>query len=107
MVNILSVKTGDLILCEWEDSYGCSPTWQTIQEDVEPLGMVCKSVGWVMRKSKKFVVIVPHLSRANDIADQQGCGDMTIPTASIVRIKRISAFAFCALPAPNRKQPRF
>lgn len=84
-------KNGDLILCEWLDSYGCSPSWETIEKGVKPLGMACKSVGWLVRQSEKFIVVVPHLSQKNEIADQQGCGDMTIPRSAIVRIKRLAS----------------
>jgi len=100
-------KVHDLVLCEWEDSYGCSQNWQAIEADGEPQLMTCKSVGWVIRKNRRCIVIVPHLSLNTELAEQQGCGDMTIPTASIVRIKRINAASSCASLEPNRKQPRF
>lgn len=94
------------MLCEWEDSYGCSAHWQTIEPDCEPRLMTCKSVGWLIRKSRRCIVIVPHLSLNTEIAEQQGCGDMTIPAASIIRIQRINAAFSCASPVPNRNQPR-
>jgi len=81
------LKIGALILCEWEDSYGCSPQWQIISSDEKPRGMICKSVGWLIRKSKRHMVIVPHISEANEIAERQGCGDMTIPIAAVVKLK--------------------
>jgi hypothetical protein len=83
------IKTGQLVLCEWMDSHGCSPTWQTAEPDIEPRLMTCKSVGWMLRKSRQCIVIVPHLSTNTDIAEQQGCGDMTIPTTAIIRLARL------------------
>jgi hypothetical protein len=102
-----TVNIGDLVICEWEDSFGCSSIWQIIEPDCEPRIMTCKSVGWLIRKSSRCIVIVPHLSLNTDIAEKQGCGGMTIPTASIIRIKRITAAFSCASPAPDRMRPRF
>jgi len=106
----------ELVFVEWQDSYGCSSSWQEINPDGEPQMMLCHSVGWIIRKNKKCVVIVPHLSQNEELAKQQGCGDMTIPTASIVRIvrlklpvsKRTSVSSSCdGLPVRDRKQLRF
>ncbi len=73
-------------LIEWVDSYGCSPRWESV-EDIEPRPLVCRSIGWIAHQSKKSVVIVPHLTcPERDGTKQQGCGDMTIPTACIVRM---------------------
>jgi hypothetical protein len=75
---------------EWEDSYGCSSDWQEIHPEGEPQLMICHSFGWVIRQNKKCVVIVPHLSQNIHAAPQQGCGDMTIPRASIRRMTRLA-----------------
>lgn len=84
MVIMDSPKTPYLI--EWVDSYGCSPRWENI-EDVKPTPLVCRSIGWIVHRDKKSVVIVPHLTcPERDGFKQQGCGDMTIPAACIVRI---------------------
>ncbi len=71
-------------LIEWLDSYGCSPTWEPV-ENCEPKPLICRSVGWIVHRDKRCVVIVPHLASDNGNAKRQGCGDMTIPTASILR----------------------
>jgi hypothetical protein len=78
-----------LVFVEWQDSYGCSATWQEIDPQQEPEMMLCHSVGWVVKRTKECIVIVPHLSQNDNLARQQGCGDMTIPTAAIVRITPI------------------
>ena len=100
-----------LVFIEWEDSYGCSSNWQEINPEGEPEIMLCHSVGWIIRKTRKCVVVVPHLSQNTEIAKQQGCGDMTIPTACIVRMiplhipKRVSASS-CASLARDRNRRR-
>lgn len=76
-----------LVYVEWLDSYGCSATWQHLSAAKDAAPMVCRSVGWLLHDSKQCKVIVPHVSDAerDDLA-AQGCGDMTIPTAAIVRL---------------------
>jgi hypothetical protein len=75
-----------LVLVEWVDSYGCSSSWQDIA-NCEPGVMVCKSVGWLIHDDEKCKVVVPHMNQPDHPnASQQGCGDMTIPSKSIVKI---------------------
>ena len=82
-----------LVLVEWQDSYGCSANWQTL-EGVECAPLTCRSVGWLFKDGDDFKVIIPHLSDPDHPSiSQQGCGDMAIPTRAIVRI--------VDLPIPN------
>ena len=76
---------------EWEDSYGCSSSWEDLNEsdNREPEHMRCRSIGWLVRQSKRNVVIVPHLAENERMGIKQGCGDMTIPTASILSLTRL------------------
>jgi len=79
-----------LVLVEWLDSYGCSSEWQTL-EGSEAKPLVCRSVGWLLHDKPDCKVIVPHVSEWNYAnAPQQGCGDMTIPTKSILNIFDLS-----------------
>ena len=79
-----------LVLIEWLDSYGCSPSWEPI-DSVNPLPMTVRSVGWLICDAKECKVIVPHLSEANHPnGSQQGCGDMTIPAVAILKITDLS-----------------
>lgn len=106
-MNRRSPSVGDLVICEWEDSSGCSSSWQFVEPDVEPELMTCKSVGWLLRKNKKCIVVVPHLSTNTVIAGQQGCGDMTIPTAAIRSIKRLNGASCASVPVTGQSQQRF
>ena len=73
-----------LVYIEWQDSYGCSPDWENL-EDCSAVPMVCRSVGWLVHDDEKCKVVVPHLNEANHPnAVLQGCGDMTIPTVAVV-----------------------
>jgi hypothetical protein len=76
------------VLVEWEDSFGCSSTWASV-ERIAPSALVCRSVGWLVYDGKDCKVIVPHLTMANDVVQRQGCGDMTIPARAILRITKL------------------
>jgi hypothetical protein len=76
-----------LVLVEWADSYGCSPTWQPLEGTEPAKRLVCKSVGWLFRDDKECKIVVPHISDGESIGiPPQGCGDMTIPTRCIIRM---------------------
>lgn len=77
-----------LVLVEWLDSFGCSSSWQDI-ENVQPTALLCKSVGWLLFDGPDCKVIVPHLTFPAD-SPQQGCGDMTIPARAITQIRRLA-----------------
>jgi hypothetical protein len=83
-------KIGDVVLVDWEDSYGCSPKWATIDDDGDaPQLMRCRTVGWITNKDNKSIVVVPHIATNEVLGVKQGCGDMTIPMRAVVAIKRL------------------
>ena len=73
-----------LVYIEWEDSHGVSSDWQYVSQ-CQPSVVVCQSVGWLIYDGKECKVIVPHLTKSDHVK-RQGCGDMTIPAASVVRM---------------------
>lgn len=75
-----------LVLIEWVDSFGCSSSWQDLDKNYETKPIICRSVGWLFRDGTDCKVIVPHVAPMPDDAPPQGCGDMTIPTKSIISI---------------------
>ena len=78
-----------LVLIEWEDAFGCSPSWSPLA-DSTPEIMICRSVGWLLRDGDDCKTIVPHLSGELPGVDPQGCGDMTIPSTAIRRIVELT-----------------
>lgn len=89
------ILTGDeqlkLVLIEWVDSFGCSSDWQELEDDPQPLKpIICQSVGWLLRDWTQCKVIVPHIAEIPRDSTLQGCGDMTIPTACILRMVDLS-----------------
>ena len=80
-----------LVLVEWVDSLGCSSEWQRIKVH-NPRPLRCRSVGWLLHDGEDCKVIIPHMSSEDQPEiDPQGCGDMTIPSQSILTIKDIQA----------------
>jgi hypothetical protein len=80
-----------LVLIEWIDSFGCSPNWQPLDNPC-PEPMKVRSVGWLAYDGKDCKVVVPHLSENSPMGPpRQGCGDMTIPTRSILRMRSLRA----------------
>ncbi len=51
--------------------------------------MLCHSIGWITSKSKRVIVLVPHIAQNKDLEIRQGCGDMTIPLVAVRKIKRL------------------
>jgi len=72
-----------LVLIEWEESHGLGELG--VLEHCDPYVLVCKSVGWLIHDDDKCKVIVPYLT-ASKRAKEQGCGDMTIPAACVLRV---------------------
>ena len=74
-----------LVLVEWIDSVAGTTGWARLADAVVSPTM-CRSVGWLVQDDAQVKLLVPHLSEANKSAEAQGCGDMTIPSAAVVRI---------------------
>ena len=67
-----------LVMIEWVDSFGCSPSWESLSEH-QPRTMTCRSVGWLLHDGEECKTLVPHIVDGED----QGCGDMTIPIRAV------------------------
>lgn len=79
-----------LVLIEWVDSYGCSSSWQSIEDPfVAPRAMLCRSVGWLAHDGEDCKVLIPHVAKVGPDEPDQGCGDMTIPARAVVRIANL------------------
>jgi hypothetical protein len=72
--NLKGLKVGRAVFLEWEDSYGCSSRWEDIPEEGRPELMVCRSLGWIVRKSKRVIVLVPHRATNERLGVDPGVG---------------------------------
>ena len=70
----------------WLSGLTHSASWQDLDDDYHHKPMLCRSVGWLFRDGTDCKVIVPHVAEVPD-NQNQGCGDMTIPTISIRQIQ--------------------
>ena len=80
----------EIVLIEWVDSHS-GRGWQTLDElegNAEPL--YCRSVGWLIKETEHCKTIVPHIAgEENGDVMLLGCGDLTIPTKAIVKVKHL------------------
>ena len=75
-----------MVLVEWVDSFGCSPSWEELpQKGSKVTCMVCRSLGWLVYEDDKVIVVAPHLSNEHDKCAVQACGEMTIPKVAVIR----------------------
>ncbi len=78
-------------LIEWLDSFGAGPQWTEFEEIDNDVEIRCSSVGYVIKETDQYVVIVPHIhgdliiEGLNKKVTASGCGDMAIPKVSIVK----------------------
>ena len=82
-------KEPRLVLIEWEDSVECSATWEDLTQQ-SPAPLICKSVGWLIHQTKECYVVVPHITTPHEEIKCQGCGEMTIPTRSVLGVRNLS-----------------
>jgi hypothetical protein len=76
-----------LVLVGWIDSFGCSPSWEVMEDDLKPPAiLVCRSVGWLAYDGDDYKVIVPHVADATACSKRHGCGEMAIPSRTIIRL---------------------
>ena len=76
-----------LVLVEWVDSHS-GRGWRTLDElkdECRPL--VCRSVGWLVKRANRQVLLVASLNSENekDLLTN-GCSDTVIPTSCITRM---------------------
>jgi len=78
-----------LVYVQWVDSYGCSPRWEPA-DNVKPTLLTCESVGWLMYADGSVLLVVPHLTGSPQAGiEKQGCGDMSIPAACVLKLAPI------------------
>ena len=70
-------------LIQWVDSFGCGSRWQEMDSMKDRAVLYCHSVGFVIKETDDYVVIVPHRAVETEQCEEQGCGDMTIPKVCI------------------------
>mgnify|MGYP001606881071 FL=1 len=72
-----------LIMIEWLDSHH-TEGWHSESPATKPL--TCRSVGWLVYDGEHAKIIAPHMT---DEEVAQRCGEMTIPSRSVIRIRSL------------------
>ena len=72
-----------LVYIEWLDSHHTAG-WRSDEAATEPV--VVRSVGWLVHDGANAKTIAPHMT--NETPSQR-CGEMTIPSITIVRLKEL------------------
>lgn len=78
-----------LVLIEWEDSHA-DGVWHMLGREIEDRALLCRSVGWLVLDGERAKVLAPHINEAEEGVPLQGCGIMTIPSRSVVKITDLS-----------------
>ena len=73
-----------LLLVEWVDSAGCPAGWQHA-EDVTPAMAIVQSVGWLLKETKEFLFLAPHINKTGTSDRPQIAGHITIPRGVVKR----------------------
>lgn len=84
----------DLVLIEWVDSGQPVPGWQWL-DGLEPRkALKCVSVGFLVQDDEATKVLAPNLGAScGDDEWDQASGLMTIPTAAVTKIERLTCAA--------------
>ena len=72
----------------WEDIISNS-SWEYISEIKKAKTAICTSVGWLMEKNSKNIIIMADFSFEENEEIKQGGSFTTIPTKNILSIKKI------------------
>lgn len=81
---------------EWVDSSSCAggSAWndtRVVLDDHNTAALTCRSVGYVLHKSKESITLVAHLAAGGKTGNvNQVSGDMTIPCCAIVKMRKLS-----------------
>lgn len=82
----MKIDKTKLYLIEWIDSHSMYHGWEYVSDIEAPKGMVCMSVGWIIKETKDNVMIIPHIADIkNKETDGQVCGAMVIPIVAIIK----------------------
>jgi len=79
-----------IVLVEWIDAFGCPPGWQ-FEDEAELRCTTVRSVGFLLKKNAKFLLLVPHLSSPSDNDRRQLAGHIAIPRRQVVSMTVISS----------------
>ena len=83
-----------LVYIRWVDSIGCTSSWTPVEEMLDDIQLECESVGWVLKETKAYIVLVPHWhdrceAGPNKVTPRSGIGEMCIPKVCVLERKEL------------------
>lgn len=72
---------------KWLDSYGCTNSWQKIEQITEKL--ICETVGYVISETTELISLANSIAYETTETVEQANGIMTIPKVCIIEESEI------------------
>lgn len=94
------MKNKKLVQVDWVDSRQPTSSWERVGEIQARDYCPCVSVGWLLQDDEKVKVLAANVADTGD--EMQAMGIVTIPTASVLRVKLLTSSS--ARPASKRKR---
>jgi hypothetical protein len=89
-----------LVLIEWLDSGQPVPGWQWLDHIGTRQPHRCVSVGFLVQNDESSKVLAPNLGASDGAsAWDQASGIITIPTAAVQKIERLTSFRSASTPS--------
>ena len=82
-------RVGEILMIEWEDSYGVESGWRDISNYSASV-LTIKSVGKVIYENDKIISLAHNFADETDNTPMQANGIMVIPKACIVNVTSCS-----------------
>lgn len=76
----------ELVLVEWEDSAQPTSNWRYLDDPPALEVIQCISVGWVIGKNDRVIMLAPNIGDYESGDGAQGTGFIRIPANSITRM---------------------
>lgn len=78
-----------LVRVDWLDS-NSRGSWASPEHAADPTqSLLCVSVGWLLRRDKKFLTVAGSGAYDGEGGFSQVNGSMTIPACAVVRVRRL------------------
>lgn len=91
----------DLVLIEWQDSRQPCGSWKHLSGDHEWEPVKCVSVGWLVADDGQKKVLAPNMGDIDDASNMQLSGEIVIPSACVISVKRLTETTFSASSAEH------
>jgi len=76
----------ELVLVEWEDSVQPISSWRYLHDLPSLEAVQCVSVGWIVGKNDRVIMLAPNIGDYESGDGAQGTGFIRIPQRSITRM---------------------